>query len=148
MELEARRYARRIVLLHLLLLVVVGLVVLMAARMLYRNARAVAIEQSAHTQELLTQQTALGIQHYYESVTNGLNLLQPISPTDAATQTEELATSRPRRGALYRERRHAEVDKFLETGPVGRARTEQTRRIWDNIRDKASLLFITDAAND
>lgn len=86
MELEARRFARQILLVHAILLCVVLMITVIAVRFLYSGARGRAIDQAKQNQELLAKQTALGIENYYESVTGVLNLLQP---------TESKATDRP-----------------------------------------------------
>ena len=77
MELAARRYARKVMLIHLTLLLLVLAIVAAAVKYMYYSARGQALTQAQQTQELLTRQTALGIENYYESVTNVLNLLQP-----------------------------------------------------------------------
>src|SRR4051812_46811976 len=77
MEFQARKFARRVLITHLALLVVVLGIVSIAARVIYGGARRQAVLQAEHTQRLLAKQTALGIQNYYESVTSVLNLLQP-----------------------------------------------------------------------
>src|SRR5262245_60375210 len=127
MEYEARRFARRVILIHLALLVLVLAGVAAAGWVMYRNARALAIDQALKTQELLSRQTALGIQNYYESVTGVLNLLQP-----------EGATPPPRpRPPMNRQARSEEAER----GPLAAA-TVVGRRIWTSIREKSSLLFI------
>src|SRR2546423_1201753 len=77
MEFEARRFARKILLIHAILLCVVLMITIIAVRFLYSGARGRAIQQAKQNQELLAKQTALGVENYYESVTGVLNLLQP-----------------------------------------------------------------------
>src|SRR3982750_2844637 len=95
MELAARRYIRKVLLAHVALLLLVLLIVAAAARYLYHTARQQAIDQAKTKQELLAKQTAKGIQNYYESVTNVLELLQPEVSTDAESSTEAPAASEP-----------------------------------------------------
>lgn len=77
MELEARRFAQKILITHAALLVVLLLIMGVAVRVLYGGARVRAIDQAKQQQEILARQTALAIENYYESVTGVLNLLQP-----------------------------------------------------------------------
>jgi hypothetical protein len=77
MELEARRFARKILITHAALLIVLLVIMGIAVRVLYGGARVRAIEQAKQNQEILALQTALAIENYYESVTGVLNLLQP-----------------------------------------------------------------------
>jgi serine phosphatase RsbU (regulator of sigma subunit) len=77
MELEARRFARKILITHAALLIVLLVIMGIAVRVLYAGARHRAIEQAKQNQEILARQTALSIENYYESVTGVLNLLQP-----------------------------------------------------------------------
>src|SRR3954464_3480222 len=96
MEYEAKRFARRVILVHLAALLVVMAVVAAAARVLYFNARNQAIEQAKQTQEILAKQTALGIQNYYESVSGVLNLLQPQEGDPTTRQAAEHNDEPPR----------------------------------------------------
>src|SRR3954465_15188190 len=85
MEFAARRFARRVLLSHLALLLFVFLAVGLAAKYLYAGARTQVITQAEQTQMLLARQTATGIENYYESTTNVRTLLQP-SAADPATR--------------------------------------------------------------
>src|SRR5689334_7329055 len=95
MVLAARRYVRRVLLGHLLLLAVVLLIVAGAVRYLYHSSRQQAIDEAKSKQKLLSRQTALGVQNYYESVTNVLELLQP----EITTTAEEEPTTAPAESA-------------------------------------------------
>src|SRR3954449_1402648 len=96
MELAARRYIRKVLLAHVAMLLLVLLIVAAAVRYLYHSARQQGIEQAKTKQELLAKQTAKGIQNYYESVTNVLELLQPEVTTDTESTTDAgAATSQP-----------------------------------------------------
>jgi serine phosphatase RsbU (regulator of sigma subunit) len=145
MEYEARKFARRVLLVHMAALLVVLAVVAAAARVVYFNARNQALQQATHTQELLARQTALGIQNYYETVSGVLNLLQP-QEGDPTTQRAAQETDRrepdPRQIAARRER----LDRG--EGPMARIRSETSKAIWSSIRDPASLLFVVDPADD
>jgi serine phosphatase RsbU (regulator of sigma subunit) len=78
MDKNAARFARYILLLHVVLLAVVLLAVALSVRFLHQSARQQAIEQARGTLELLGRQTAAGVQSYYRSVLNVLDLLRPL----------------------------------------------------------------------
>src|SRR4051794_20430217 len=129
MEYEARQFAKRVLLLHAALLLLVLAGVAAAGWVMYRNSWELARQQAQNTQELLAKQTALGVQNYYESVTGVLNLLQPEGDPNAPRR------QRP----VNRQARREE----LERGPLA-PMTVVGQRIWNSIRDKSSLLFIVD----
>src|SRR4051812_8493796 len=99
MEFAARRFARRVLLSHLALLLFVFLAVGLAAKYLYAGARTQVITQAEQTQMLLARQTATGIENYYESITNVLNLLQP---NDADPSTQPAGRAPAERSAVDR----------------------------------------------
>lgn len=82
METEVRRFARNVWLIHLALLTAVLIFVFLAVREVYQSARRNALEQAEKRQELLAQETARGVQSYYESILSDLELLRPINPED------------------------------------------------------------------
>src|SRR5262245_35764147 len=116
MELAARRFARKVLLIHLALLLLVLIVVAAAVTYMYRSARGQALAEAQHTQELLTRQTALGIENYYESVTNVLNLLQPDE-----SELNNQPAHRPPPGQRLRAEQRDLRRRALETGPLARA---------------------------
>src|SRR3982750_3017410 len=89
MEFEARRFARKVLMIHLALMLLVVIIVTGAGWLLYVSARTQAIEQAKQTQELLAKQTALGVENYYESVTGVMNLLQPAGALIAMQSTTD-----------------------------------------------------------
>jgi serine phosphatase RsbU (regulator of sigma subunit) len=137
MELAARRYARKVLLAHLGLLLLVLLVTAAAVRYLYLGARSQAREQAKQTQVLLSNQTAAGIQNYYESVTSVLNLLQPMDNASTAPMPRPV---RPKQMPTTEREAHR---KMLEAGPLGRMLSFD-RSIWHSIQDKCSMLFVVD----
>src|SRR4051812_25557493 len=148
MELAAKRFARRVLFAHFILLFVVILTVACAVRYLYTSARVSAIEQAEHTQELLARQTALGIQNYYDSVIGVLELLQPSDEeTAAATQPsgrrpngpQQPPPGQPRGGRPGEPQREARR-RFFEGGGFAGFATS----VWQSIDQRASLLFIVD----
>ncbi len=76
MEELARRYARKILLIHLLLLVVIAVCITLAARGVYNRAREQAVEQFLDKQSLLAQQTSNGIETHYRSIVSSLDILE------------------------------------------------------------------------
>src|SRR2546429_692238 len=113
MEYEARRYARRILLIHLALLLVISLVLAWAAGVLYRGAREQAIEQAKLTQELLAKQTALGVENYYEAITGVVDLLQPIA--DQATTDPSELPDEAHRTPTTRRRQNEALSRFTNS---------------------------------
>ena len=83
MERVVRKFALRVIAVHasllLLLLVIVGL----ASRTIYRSARGQALEQAKQHQALLTAQTARGIEGFYGSVLDALDLMSVAENEDA-----------------------------------------------------------------
>ncbi len=76
MEEAARRYARRILALHLLaLLLIIGIVALVA-RQVYQRTREQLIDMSVQDQERLAVQTAHGIRGAYESILANLDMIR------------------------------------------------------------------------
>jgi hypothetical protein len=91
----ARRFAQRVLILHLLLLAaVVGLVVL-AAREVHSRTRQEALSQVRERQELLASQTARGVESHYRSIIDNLDLLR--GPPEADSNGRPLGT----RGMMF-----------------------------------------------
>jgi serine phosphatase RsbU (regulator of sigma subunit) len=82
METGVKRFARRILLLHLMLLAVLLTVVFIVSMAVYRSAREQAFEQAKRQQSLLVNQTASGLKGYYDSIFSDLELLKPVNPDD------------------------------------------------------------------
>jgi serine phosphatase RsbU (regulator of sigma subunit) len=145
MELAARQFARRVLLIHFALLCIVLAAVGLAARFLYRSARTEVIQQAQITQELLARQTSLGIENYYESVTSVLDLLQPAT---AGTQP----TTRPNRpfqfGGRLNEAQHEVRMRNFENGPFANMINRWGSIIWENCKQKVSLLIIVDTVDN
>jgi len=86
MEQSLRRFARRILLVHLALLVLLLGVVFFATWGVYRSARDQAFEQAQKQQNLLGSEAASGLKGYYDSIFSDLELLRPINPDDEDTE--------------------------------------------------------------
>ena len=76
MEGAVKQFARRIVVVHLTLFVGVLIVVLFASRHMYQSARDEAVVHAESRQRLLASQTVDGVEHFYGSVLNDLQLLR------------------------------------------------------------------------
>src|SRR5262249_41914343 len=99
------------------------------------------LHEAQQTQELLARQTALGIETYYESVTNVLNLLQPEDNERRAPSPQQRRPSPPPGQDQHAQRRQA-----LESGPLARLVSNVSGSIWRSIEDKTSLMFVVDPA--
>ena len=74
MEKAARRYTTWVLGLHLLMLVALVVMVIFASNEIYSKARRQALDQVKVRQELLAAQSARGIEYFYRSVLNDLEL--------------------------------------------------------------------------
>src|SRR4051794_10252116 len=75
MEYAVRRYARNILLLHLGLLAIVLAVVYFASRAIEEGARKQALGQAQARQEQLANQTARGIESFYQNILSDMDLI-------------------------------------------------------------------------
>src|SRR5579859_3055806 len=80
MNQSLKRFARRIILVHLILLLGVLALVIGASHAVYRSAHDQAQDQSLKQLSLLTSQTASGLRGYYDGIVNDLELFKPHSP--------------------------------------------------------------------
>jgi len=97
METAIRRFARRVLLIHLALLAAVLIIVFLAAREVYQSAREHALLQAQRRQSLLAEETARGVQSYYDSILSDLIMMRPVNPDDPDTQyvSPRIPTSQP-----------------------------------------------------
>jgi hypothetical protein len=132
-----KRYATKILFLHVVLLGVVVIVVLFAARQVYMSAREQAIQQSGKRLDLIADQTARGIENHYLSIMQDLTLiLRDESDTGAAVAP-------PRRegpSGRMNWRRFSE----MKTVPVT---PQLTNIMWRQLRGRVSELFLVDTDN-
>jgi serine phosphatase RsbU (regulator of sigma subunit) len=84
---DARRFARRTLGVHLLLLLVVLGFVALAARKIFLAARTEVIAQAQQRQQTLAQGTARGIENYYASILNDMDLLRQADKNRAPKKT-------------------------------------------------------------
>lgn len=74
MEKAARRYTTWVLGLHLMVLALLVVIVIFASNEVYSKARRQALDQVSVRQELLAQQSARGIEYFFRSVLNDLEL--------------------------------------------------------------------------
>lgn len=121
MQDAATRYARRVLLIHVLVFIGLLIFVVVAAREVYERTREEAIAQARVRQALLVNQTARGIESFYQSVFNDMDLL-----------------------------RRADEGEISSAGPaigMGTVRTTLTGSLlWQQLKDRASHVFIFDKA--
>lgn len=86
MDRGTRQFARRILLIHLVLLVVLLAVVFAASWVIYRSATEQAFEHEKTQQSLLASQAASGLKGYYDAIFSDLELFKPISPDEEDTE--------------------------------------------------------------
>jgi serine phosphatase RsbU (regulator of sigma subunit) len=94
MEEAARQFARRILTVHIALLLGVVALVFFASREVYTQTKLQATQQAESRQALLAAQTSRGIEAFYHSIFNDLDLLRQADP-DEGDETERPATTRP-----------------------------------------------------
>ncbi len=96
---NTRRYARRILGIHLLLLAVVLAAVALAARQIYADAYKEVVVQAEDRQRTLAVQTARGIENHYGSILTDLDLLRRADSTDAGGAGSGTSSAEPAKGA-------------------------------------------------
>ena len=85
MDYKAKIFARWVLIVHLLLLVVVIAMVFFASRSVYEHARQQVLEQAEGSQELLAKQTAEGIKAFYDSIRDDLDLIHRANDEEPST---------------------------------------------------------------
>ena len=88
MDENAKRFARKILLAHVLILLVVLGSVVAAGREIYNSTRDQVISQAEERQKLLARQTANGIESHYQSIFNDLDLVR-------REETDETGAEKP-----------------------------------------------------
>src|SRR5688572_3180236 len=83
MEFAVKRFARNILLLHLVLLLVVLGLLLLASKAIRDGAREQAQRQAETRQRMLASQTARGIEAFYQSIVSDMGLFPREDETDA-----------------------------------------------------------------
>jgi serine phosphatase RsbU (regulator of sigma subunit) len=70
---NVRRFARKVLLAHLVILLIVIALVVLAARSVYDNAHAEVVARAKERQQLLATETVNGISAYYASILSGMD---------------------------------------------------------------------------
>jgi serine phosphatase RsbU (regulator of sigma subunit) len=125
MEQAARRFARWVLTIHVLLLVGVVAVVCFAAREVYSSARQEALNQASKRQMLLAEQTARGIESFYSSILDNFDLVR------RAEESDESHAEEPAR-------------RMLRSGEAGRLFPPGV--LWQQLKHRASHFLIVDRA--
>jgi serine phosphatase RsbU (regulator of sigma subunit) len=103
MDRSLKRFARRIILVHLVLLLGVLGLVIGASHAVYQSAHNQAVEQSKTQLDLLANLTASGIRGFYDGIFGDLELLKPVNPdsedTDERTPGGDAIQFRPPPGS-------------------------------------------------
>lgn len=137
MEVNAKRYARRVLLIHVMLLAVVLAMVALASREIFTSTRDEVIAQAQSRQSLLVSQTARGIESHYQSIINNLDLLRRAENEDAAapaTLPSPPASADAKQ--TFTDRSVAAAARGALVGPI----------LWKQLQGRVSLLMSIDRA--
>ena len=137
----ARRFARRVLLIHLVIFLVAVLIVVVAAREVYAGAREEAIGQAKQRQELIARQTARGIEEHYKGILANLDLWRR-SGDELGTDETEPAEVPSLNAAAGRP-----VKPVGGAGPVARVRPFSglnAQLIHRQLQGRASVVFMYD----
>ena len=151
MELKAKIFARRVLILHLLLLMGVIAMVYFASKSVYVRARQQALEQAEGSQELLAKQTGDGIKAFYDSIRDDLDLIHSADEEDGSIAQASTPGTQPSQPIA--------LGPFLLPMPfraltdvmsaVGRGDNHTGNIVglllWRQLDSRASLLFAVDA---
>ena len=156
MESKTGNFAGVVLGIHLLVFVALITGVFFASKEVYEQTRAQALQQTAHSQELLTAQTAEGIETVYASIRNDLDLMhradiqeggfttQPASSTTVPASQPDLpifgAPGLPLPAPL---RAMADIGT-VGTSPENRLGNIVGTLLWRQLQGRASMLFAVD----
>jgi hypothetical protein len=150
MEHKAKIFARWVLAIHLALLVVVIAMVYVAAREVHVRARAQAMTAAANGQELLAEQTADGIETFYNSIGNNLDLIHRADNDETATAATQAAATQPIVPSLPSPVPLPPPLRLLADVNASNNRGERAvtlaigRLLWRQLATRASLLFAVD----
>ena len=97
MQRDVKKFAARILISHLALLALVLAVVFVASRQVYNSAREQTLKQAEDRQELLANQTARGIENFYDAILADLRLFNPQESEEGDPDTRP-STAQPSAG--------------------------------------------------
>lgn len=153
MEHKAKIFARWVLTIHLLLLVLVIAMVFFASKSVYEQARQQAMDQAEGSQELLAKQTADGIKAFYDSIRDDLDLIHRADDEEPSTQPSATSqpTTRPAGSRIVLGPFSLPLP-FRMLNEVGAAGQRDNRTgnmigllLWRQLDSRASLLFAVDA---
>src|SRR5436190_18939121 len=142
MEDAAKNFVRRVLLIHLALLLGVVGVVFFAARGVYDETQAQATEQAQSRQRMLAQQTARGIETSYRSIFSDLDLLrQADKDEDEKAEADPAAKPEKSPGGIGIDWR--QILRLDGPGNGGNAafQTFFSGILWKQLQGRASVLF-------
>jgi hypothetical protein len=102
MEHRAKIFARLVLAVHLLLFAGLITMVYFASREVYLRARTQALSAAAGSQELLAEQTADGIETFYRSIRNNLDLIHRADEEEGSTASATQSATQPIAGPSTR----------------------------------------------
>ncbi len=147
MEEAARKFARRILMIHLALLLAVIGIIYAASREVYDTTREQALKQAEARQLILAGQTAKGIEAFYKSILNDLDLLRqaPADEDEGAVTSEKPTTSptAPPNGIELKPFFQSLMGSDSRTGNTVTARLYASI-LWKQLQGRVSLLFRVD----
>jgi serine phosphatase RsbU (regulator of sigma subunit) len=164
-----RRFATKVLLVHLLLIAVVICGVILGARQVYTSARTQAQEQSADRLALVAQQTSAAIETHYQGILSDLELLissqakaaaatQAATQPGAATQPTAIAAdppranTPPRKGGLTGFGNRGGGRGFGRANPLTEGRVDVNPQyldaLWLQLKGRVSALFMVDENGD
>jgi len=146
MEEAARKFARRILLIHLALLIAVVGIVFGASREVYSNTREQALKQAESRQQVLAYQTAKGIEAFYKSIISDLDLLgqAPADDDEPSTQPTTAPAAVPPSVGIDLKPFFSSLmggDSRFGNSPTGRM---YATILWNQLKERASVLFRVD----
>lgn len=155
MEHKAKHFVRLVLGIHLILLVALLTGIYFAVREVYDQTRRQVLDQVANAQELLAAQTADGIESFYNSISNNLDLIhranteEPNGSTAApATQPAPSAMHAPQLPAIFGAVPTFPVPTraFTELNNVASGRDRRfgpllDAILWQQLEGRASLIF-------
>jgi serine phosphatase RsbU (regulator of sigma subunit) len=141
MEDAAKKFVRRVLLIHLALLLGVVGVVFFAARGVYDETQAQATKQAQDRQRMFAQQTARGIETSYRSIFSDLDLLRQADKDEDEKAESATAPAKAEKGSGGFDWR--QILRLDGPGNGGNAalQTLFSGILWKQLQGRASVLF-------
>ncbi|HEV7299279.1 MAG TPA: PP2C family protein-serine/threonine phosphatase [Tepidisphaeraceae bacterium] len=121
MDEAAKRYARRILLAHLLAFAVLIAFVVFAAREVYDRTRKELIDRTAARQTVLLNQTARGIESFYDGIATDLNLLRQAEATSLPEMSVQAPSPTPLADLMWQQLKGRASRVFVFDKTAGQA---------------------------